>query len=259
LAAVDNKRHGLFDAREILKREKANLVRSTPNPIIESKFGRYPDSKGEETLASAVSILKYNGLGNEYAYRLDRPSFNPHKTVAEAIRRGSAEVVWALLYCLPKIKKEWSAQQYPSTAVASLNARYRRFPDKINMYYRNNGHSPLELAYREIRPEKDMENSTLILIMLVACGGDGPDINHLTYLPHLFNSPAEKKRFEELKMCLYRAQKGFLVSMKPAERAEMVLGQFQSIWKARERQGSRKWKRRNGLGRASLSDVGKRS
>jgi hypothetical protein len=50
----------------------------------------------------------------------------------------------------------------------------------------------------------------------------------------LFNSPAEKKRFEELKMCLYRAQKGLLVFMKPAEGEEMVLGQFQSIWKARD-------------------------
>jgi hypothetical protein len=173
-------------------------------------------------------------LGDEYAYRLSRLSFDPHKTIAEAIRRGSAGVVWALLYCLLRIKKEWSAKHYPSKGVASLDATYRRFPNKISMYYRDNGHSFLELAYREIRPERDMENSTLILIVLVACGGDGPDINHLTYLPHLFNSPAEKKRFEELKMCLYRAQKGLLVFMKPAEGEEMVLGQFQSIWKARD-------------------------
>lgn len=221
-------------SREIPKREKRKLVRSTLNPIIERKFGRYPDSKGKETLARAVSILKNSGLGAQYAHRLDRRSFDPHKTIAEAIRRSSAEVVWALLYCLPEIKKEWSNEHYPSTVAASLDATYRRFPGIISMYYHHDGKSLLELAYSAIQPERNMENSTLILIMLLACGDDGPDINHLTYLPYLFKSPAEKKRFEELKMCLYRAQKGLLVSMEPAERREMVLSQFLSIWKARD-------------------------
>jgi hypothetical protein len=72
-----------------------------------------PDSKGKKALARAVSILKNSGLGNKYAYRLSRPSFHPHKSIAEAIRRGSAKVVRALLYCLPEIKKEWrSANLY---------------------------------------------------------------------------------------------------------------------------------------------------
>ncbi|KIM98556.1 hypothetical protein OIDMADRAFT_56904 [Oidiodendron maius Zn] len=158
--------------RETPERKKGNLVKSTLHSIIEEKFGRYTDNKGRDTFRNAAKLRKDGENGSGYAYRLGSYNFDPHKVLAEAIRRGEANMVWTILYCLPQVRKEWSSKCYSNQATANLDSKYRRFPNKINMDYREESHSLLELAFRRIKLCKGMENAILILMRLIAHGAD---------------------------------------------------------------------------------------
>jgi hypothetical protein len=206
------------------KEEKKDLVKSTLDPIIEKKFGQYSDSRGKNTFEKAVGRLKDKEYGSGFVSQLGSHNFDPHKAMVEAIRYGYADVVWALLYRLRDIKKECSVEHYSGSVMANWDSRYRHFPKKINMYYHSEAHSLLELAFKGIQLDKNMEDTTLIFMMFIACGAD---INNLHLLT---DSPTERECFEDLKRFLDRVGKGSLLSMEPGVRAEEVLSMFHSMW-----------------------------
>ena len=133
-----------------------------------------------------------------------------------------------ILYCLPQIRKEWGTKYYLNQATANFDSKYQRFPNKINIDYREESNWLLELAFRRIKLSKDMENAILILMMLIEYGAD---INELIAFEREYISPTERDYIEMIKSCLYGLKKGFLADMKRREREELVLDTFYSMWK----------------------------